>query len=177
MAAEQVDPSGGAAASPHLPAPPAAEAWTRAHHLLVIGQVRDAIPLLERVAAEYPSWTAARASLGVAYVRVGRVHEAQDLIEGALAETPADFACQMAQAEYFARLGFYDKSVPYLNAALERASGEPEYRAAFEMRRFCIDKSKGLFYRETALPRWPKGWRPWRRRTQPAKPAVATALG
>lgn len=177
MIAERVDAGGGAAASPHSPAPPpAGEAWKRAHHLLVIGQVSEAIPLLEQVVAEYPSWTAARASLGVAYTRMGRIHEAQDLIEDALAETPDDFACRMAQAEYFARLGFYDKAVPHLNVALEHAPGEPEYRAAFEMRRFCIDKCKGLFYRETVLPRWPRAWRLRGRRTQTSEAVPVTAL-
>lgn len=158
-----------------LAPPPAATAWKRAHHLLVIGQVAEAIPLIERVVAEYPSWAGARASLGVAYTRIGRIHEAQGLIEGALDEAPDDFSCRMAQAEYFARLGFYDKSVPHLDIALERAPGDAEYRAAFEMRRFCVDKSKGLFYRETPRP-WPRGWRPWGRRPQTTEAVMTMAL-
>lgn len=142
---------------------------------MVIGDVASAIPMMEQVTAEYPSWAGARASLGVAYTRMGRIHEAQGLIEGALAEAPSDFSCQMAQAEFFARLGFYDKSVPHLDVALEHAPGDPEYRAAFEMRRFCVDKSKGLFYRRTASP-WPSGWRPWGRRPQTTEAALVAAL-
>ncbi len=172
--AHRVDASG-SAALPRSPDPPPADAWKRAHHLMVIGQVAEAIPLMERVVAEYPSWSGARASLGVAYTRMGRIHEAQDLIDTALAEAPEDFSCRVAKAEYFARLGFYDKSVPHLDIALEVAPGDAEYRAAFEMRRFCVDKSKGLFYRETALP-WPRGWRPWARRNHTAEPASVAVL-
>lgn len=177
MIAEQTDAGGDVATSPHSPAPPpATESWRRAHHLMVIGHVVEAIPLIERVVAEHPSWPAARASLGVAYTRMGRIHEAQDLIEGALAEAPLDFACRMARAEYFARLGFYDRAVPHLDVAIEHAPGDPEYRAAFEMRRFCVEKSKGLFYRETALPRWPRAWRLRRHRTQSSMAVGTTAL-
>lgn len=175
MIAQRVDAGGGATASPHSPAPPPADAWKRAHHLLVIGEVAQAIPLMERVVAEYPSWAGARAGLGVACTRMGRIHEAQDLIEGALAEAPTDFSCRMAQAEFFARLGFYDKSIPHLDVALERAPGDPEYRAAFEMRRFCVDKSKGLFYRQTASP-WPSNWRLFGRRKQTTETASVAAL-
>ncbi len=129
----------------------------RAHQLLVTGDVHGAIPLLEQLVADRPDWPALRAYLGVAYVRMARVTEAQTAIEEALGQDPHDFTCRMAYGEYYARLGFYDKAVGQLNLALTSATpGEEPYRAAFELRRFCADKAKTLFYRETALPRLPK---------------------
>lgn len=135
-----------------------------AHHLLVTGNVKEAIPLLEQLSTEYPERTALRAYLGVAYLRAARVIEAQVEIEAALRLTPDDFTCRMAQGEFYARLGFYDKAVMQLDRALGLVTaGDQTYRAAFELRRFCQEKSKGLYYRQTALPRMPQMLRRWQR--------------
>lgn len=144
----------------------------RAHYLLVTGDVHEAVPLLEGLVAAHPQWPSLRAYLGVAYIRVARVHEAQLAIEAALEQAPEDFTARMAYAEYYARLGFYDKAVRELDLALGVGSpGSEPYRAAFELRRYCVDKSKGLFYRQTVLPRWPKALR-LRRTPRPAATAV-----
>jgi len=149
----------------------------QAHHLLVTGNVSEAIPLLERLRAEHPERTALRAYLGVAYLRAARVIEAQEAIETALRLAPDDFTCRMAQGEFFARLGFYDKAVTQLDQALELATpGNEAYRAAFELRRFCQEKSKGLFYRQTALPRLPAALRRWRRGTEAASTTTSAAI-
>ncbi len=148
-----------------------------AHHLLVTGNVSEAIPLLEQLRTEHPERTALRAYLGVAYLRAARVIEAQVAIEAALRLTPDDFTCRMAQGEFFARLGFYDKAVMQLDRALGLVTpGDEAYRAAFELRRFCQEKSKGLFYRQTALPRMPAELRRWQRGTRGRATTTSTAV-
>lgn len=135
-------------------------ALRQAHYLLVTGRVAEAIPLLQRLREERPDQPALAAYLGVAYLRVARVHEAQVAIETAIELAPSDFTCRMAYGEYFARLGFYDRAVAQLDRALGLVAPSDEaYRAAFELRRFCQEKTKGLVYRRTALPRMPRLFR------------------
>ncbi len=152
------------------------EAMQRAHHQLVTGHVADAIPTLERLRDERPDMPVLLAYLGIAYLRVARVTEAQVAIEESLRLTPDDFTCRMAYGEYFARLGFYDRAVFQLDQALGLTPpGDEAYRAAFELRRYCHEKTKGLVYRRTALPSMPRVITRWSRRGRATTPAPAAA--
>lgn len=150
----------------------------RAHYLLVTGQVHEAIPALEQLRDARPDQPVLLAYLGVAYLRAARVTEAQLAIEEAIGVLPLDFTCRVAYGEYFARLGFYDRAVAQLDAALGvPAPSDEAYRAAFELRRYCHEKTKGLVYRRTALPSLPGFFRRSHRdggRATPAAPRRST---
>lgn len=112
-----------------------------------------AVRVLERLCAERPQWAVARAYLGIAYLRATRIAEARWELEEAARQAPASFICRAKLGEFLARLGFYDQGMEELDIALALAAPDSESRhAAMELRQFCKDKSKGIFYRKTAYP-------------------------
>jgi tetratricopeptide (TPR) repeat protein len=124
------------------------------------GRLPAAIGALETLCSADPDWTAARISLGIAYLRSGRIHDAEDALSAAETSEPRTFSCELAWAEYQARLGFYDRAVTRLDRAL--ALEAPSLRAhttAVELRRHCRERAKHLYYREAIVPRW-MSWRP-----------------
>jgi len=130
--------------------------------LLARQEPATAVTILEQLVDERPSWAVARAYLGVAYLRITRVADARAELEQAVDQAPDSFICRMKYGEFLARLGFYDQAMRELDKALALPApdGESHY-AAMELRQFSKDKSKGMFYRQTAypalsklLPRW-----------------------
>jgi Tfp pilus assembly protein PilF len=122
--------------------------------LLARGDHRTATVALERLCRERPEWAVARAYLGIAYLRTTRVADARAELEEAVRLAPESFICRTKYGEFLARLGFYDQGLAQLDAALKLPPPDSESRlAAMELRQFCKDKAKGLFYRQTAYPK------------------------
>jgi Tfp pilus assembly protein PilF len=112
-----------------------------------------AIGSLEQLIAERPDWAIARAYLGIAYLRATRVADAREALEAAVQIAPASFICRSKYGEFLARLGFYDQAKDQLDVALSMPAPDNDSRyAAMELRQFCKDKSKGIFYRQSEFP-------------------------
>lgn len=136
--------------------------------LLARRDAPTAVAILERLCAERPDWAVARAYLGIAYLRTTRVAEARWEVEEAVRQAPKSFICRTKLAEFLARLGFYDQAMAQLDRALLLPVPDIEsHHASMELRQFCKDKSKGIFYRETGYPRLSR-LAPWRRARQVA---------
>ena len=124
--------------------------------LLARGEARTAVVTLERLCVERPEWAIARAYPGIAYLRLTRVADARAELETAVRIAPESFICRTKYGEFLARLGFYDQAMAQIDVALKLQPPDSESRlAALELRQFCKDKGKGLFYRQTAYPKWP----------------------
>lgn len=122
--------------------------------LLAKREVVTAVSVLEQLRADRPDWAVARAYLGIAYLRATRVADAREELEAAVGLRPDSFICRSKHGEFLARLGFYDKALRELDIALSLDSPDAESRyAAMELRQFCKDKAKGLFYRQTGYPK------------------------
>ena len=129
--------------------------------LLAKGDAKTAKVILLRLTEEQPRWAVARAYLGIAYMRLTEVADARVELERAVADDPESFICHSRYAELLARLGFYDKAMRQLDVALDLGAPDTDSRyAAMELRQFCKDKSKGIFYRELAYPKFSVG-RAW----------------
>lgn len=122
--------------------------------LLSKNDVAAAALILDALCADEPGNAVARAYRGIAYLRSTRVADARDELETAVRLAPSSFICRSKYAEFLARLGFYDQAVTQLDAALALPVPDAESRhAAFELRQFCRDKAKGIYYRRTARPK------------------------
>lgn len=122
--------------------------------LLAKREIATALPVLERLCAERPDWAVARAYLGIAYLRATRIAESRAELETAVRIAPESFICRSKLGEFLARLGFYDQAMRELDAALAVPPPDTEsYHAAMELRQFCKDKAKGIFYRQTGYPK------------------------
>lgn len=150
------------------------------HHavgLLARGEPRTAAVALERLCAERPQWAVARAYLGIAYLRLTRVADARVELETAVGIAPDSFICRTKYGEFLARLGFYDQAMAQVDVALKLQPPDSESRlAALELRQFCKDKGKGLFYRETAYPKWPFA-RLFSKRPAPGRQPITSGEG
>lgn len=121
--------------------------------LIAAGKPAEAIPLLLEVLAARPDHAVARAYLGIAYLRCSRVADARDELEAAVELAPRSFICRSRYAEFLARLGFYDQALVQIDTALAQPIPDERSRyAALELRQFCKDKAKDLFYRRTSFP-------------------------
>ncbi len=156
--------SGDASANAH-PQGEDAIALRHAVDLLAKGDAKAAKYILLRLTEERPAWGVARAYLGIAYMRLTEVADARFELEKAISDEPGSFICHSRYAELLARLGFYDKAMRELDIALDLGAPDTESRyAAMELRQFCKDKGKGIFYKELAYPKFNlgRGW-PFRR--------------
>ena len=114
---------------------------------------KTAVTVLEGLCAERPDWAVARAYLGIAYLRCTRVADARWELEESVRLAPDSFICRTKLAELLARLGFYDQALDQLDAAVQLPPVDADSRhAALELRQFCKEKSKGMFYRKTGYP-------------------------
>lgn len=148
----QLRPPGGLSPG-REPAPTSKPTVAAAVALLSHGRPVESACLLEGLLAEDPGDAVARAYLGLAYLRMTRVADARVELEEAVRLAPDSFICRTKLAEFFARLGFFDKAVHHLDVALAgRTPDTVSELAARELRTFCHEKGKGLFYRPTAAP-------------------------
>ena len=108
---------------------------------------------LELLVAARPEWAVGRAYLGIAHLRLNEVGNAREHCERAVAEAPESFICHAKYAEVLARLGFYDQAIRECDSALAATPPDTATEmAARELRAFCKEKGKGLFYRQLAAP-------------------------
>ncbi len=122
--------------------------------LLAKQELATAVAVLERLCKERPEWAIARAYLGIAYLRATRIADARYELEEAVRMAPDSFICRSKLGEFLARLGFYDQAMRELDVALAVPPPDTEsYHAAMELRQFCKDKAKGIFYRQTGYPK------------------------
>jgi Tfp pilus assembly protein PilF len=122
--------------------------------MLARNDVPGALAILEPLCADEPSMAIARAYRGIAYLRLVRVADARDELEEAVRLAPESFICRSKYAEFLGRLGFFDQAVAQLDAALAVSAPDLESRrAAIELRQFCRDKAKGIYYRHTGRPK------------------------
>ncbi len=121
---------------------------------LAAGEHAAAASALEAAVAEDPRHAVAHAYLGVAYLRLARVADARAEMETAVRLAPESFICRAKYGEFLARLGFYDQALVQLDLAL---AGQPPdlqaWNSGMELRQFCKDRAKGIFYRQTSYPR------------------------
>jgi Tfp pilus assembly protein PilF len=135
--------------------------------LLVGGDHVAARQQLEGLRALHPAHPLVHAYLGVAYLREARVDDARAALDEAVRLDPESFTCQMAYGEFHARLGYFDRAVTAIDCALRAPTLSLEARqTAIELRRFCSERTAGLYYRRIAHPRLPRLFR--RRRTDAA---------
>jgi len=158
----RIDLQSSPAAGP--PSDAALTALRSAVDLLASGQPREAIPGLEALVQGYPDWAIARAYLGSAYIEVARVEEARVALELAVAAAPGSFVCGHRHAQYLTRMGFFDQAVTELDRVLRLPAPDMESRQdALMLREACARRSRGIYYRTTAMPRLPgfvtRGWR------------------
>ena len=110
----------------------------------------EAVDALQALCARHPDWAVARAYYGAALLGAAQVVEARDELEAAVALAPDSFICHLRYGDFLARTGFYDQAAHQLAVALHLAAPGPEARdAATKLRAFCLQKARGMFYRET----------------------------
>jgi tetratricopeptide (TPR) repeat protein len=121
--------------------------------LISRGEPAEALRILTVLTAEQPDDAIARAYLGLSLLRLHRVADAREALELAVSMAPESFICRTKYAEFLARLGFFDQALAHLDIALNgEAPDAVAEMAARELRTFCKEKGKGIFYRPTASP-------------------------
>ena len=86
------------------------------------GRCEDAIPILERLTAEYPRIAAANEMLAGCYIKEGRAQDAASLLERCLEEEPGQFAYVRDLGRAYIDLGRQRGSRRRLAAACSRAT-------------------------------------------------------
>lgn len=115
----------------------------------------EAIAALEQALVVDPTYTPARAFLGIELLKKYLVHEAEEALEQALHDDPTNLLVHIKYAEYYYRLGFYHRAVGILEQGLQTPHGANEHVVALG-RRFLQEarhKSKNIILREPPDPR------------------------
>lgn len=122
----------------------------RAVDRIAAGFPAEAVNDLEQLCAEHPDWAVARAYYGIALLGIARVTEARETLEDAVALAPDSFICHLRYGEFLARTGFYDRAAEQLGIALHLSPPDTGARdAAAMLRSYCLQRARGMFYRET----------------------------
>jgi Tfp pilus assembly protein PilF len=115
----------------------------------------EAIQALEKALEVDPKYTSARAFLGVEFLKKYDVDRAEEELNQALSDDPNSLLVHVKYAEYYYRLGFYNRTVEVLEQSLRAPHGANEHIVALA-RRFLSEarqKSKSLIIREPPDPR------------------------
>jgi Tfp pilus assembly protein PilF len=115
----------------------------------------DAIQALEKALEADPTYAPARAFLGIELLKKYDVHRAEEALNQALSDEPTNLLVHIKYAEYYYRLGFYNRTVEVLKQGLHAPHGANEHVVALA-RRFLSEarqKSKTLILREPPDPR------------------------
>ncbi len=114
--------------------------------------VREA---LEKALEVDPRYVPARAFLGIELLKAYDVHGAEETLQQALDEEPTNLLAHVKYAEYYYRLGFYNRTVEMLEQGLRAPHGANEHVVALA-RRFLSEarqKCKNIIIREPPDPR------------------------
>ena len=115
----------------------------------------EAIQALEQALKVDPHYAPARAYLGVELLKKYDVHGAEEALHQALSDEPTSLLVHIKYADYYYRLGFYNRTVEFLEQGLQAPHGANEHVVALA-RRFLSEarqKSKNLVLREPPDPR------------------------
>ena len=112
---------------------------------------------LEKALAIDPFYIPARAYLGIEYLKRYDIARAEEELVCALKDEPTNLLAHMKYAEYYYRLGFYNRSVEILERGLKGPHRANEHVVTMA-RQFLIQarqKSKNIILREPPDPhRW-----------------------
>ncbi len=115
----------------------------------------DVKQALEQALEKDPTYTPARAYLGIELLKQYDLDGAQQVLDQAFRDEPTNLLVHIKYAEYYYRLGFYHRSVEWLERGLKGPHGANEHIVAIA-RKFlteCRQKSKNLILREPPDPR------------------------
>ncbi len=115
----------------------------------------EIVNALEKALSVDPSYIPARAYLGVEYLKRYDIARAEEELERALKDEPTNLLAHLKYAEYYYRLGFYHRSVEFLERGLKGPHGANEHVVAMA-RQFLVQarqKSKNIILREPPDPR------------------------
>jgi Tfp pilus assembly protein PilF len=115
----------------------------------------DAIQALEKALEVDPKYVPARAFLGVELLKSYDIHGAEEALNQALSDEPSNLLVHVKYADYYYRLGFYNRAVEFLEQGLQAPHGANEHVVALA-RQFLSEarqKSKSIIIREPPDPR------------------------
>ena len=115
----------------------------------------EVIRALEKALEVAPGYAPARAFLAIELLKKYDVHRAEEALTQALNDDPTNLLVHIKYAEYYYRLGFYNRTVEWLEQGLQAPHGANEYVVALA-RRFLAEarqKSKSIIIREPPDPR------------------------
>jgi len=110
---------------------------------------------LESALKADPTYAQARAFLGMELFKQYDVTGAQDELEQALKDAPNNLLVHIKYAEYYYRLGFYQRAVALLDEGLHRPHGANEHIVAMarSLLKQSVQRSKNTIVREPPDPR------------------------
>jgi len=143
---------------------------------LELGASEKVMRALESALCVDPCYVPARAYLGIEYLKRYDVHRAEDELEHALRDEPTNLLAHIKYAEYYYRLGFYNRSVEFLERGLKLPHGANEHIVAMarQLLTQARQKSKNIILREPPDPRHWLSLFTW---LQPGKKGKAPATG
>ena len=115
----------------------------------------EVVVSLDKALGVDPSYVAARAYLGIEYLKRYDIVKAEEELERALKDEPTSLLAHVKYSEYYYRLGFYNRSVEILERGLKGPHGANEHVVAMA-RQFLSQarqKSKNIILREPPDPR------------------------
>jgi Tfp pilus assembly protein PilF len=115
----------------------------------------EAIQALEKALEADPKYVSARAFLGVEFLKKYDIHRAEEALDQALSDEPTNLLVHVKYAEYYYRLGFYNRTVELLEQGLHAPHGANEHVVALA-RHFLSEarvKSRSIIIREPPDPR------------------------
>jgi Tfp pilus assembly protein PilF len=102
-----------------------------------------------------PTYVPARSYLAIELLKAYDIDGAQQELEHALRDEPANLLVHIKYADYYYRLGFYNRSVEMLERGLRGPHGANEHIVAMARQFLCEarQKSKNIILREPPDPR------------------------
>ena len=119
------------------------------------GGDKDVIQALEKALEVDPLYIPARAFLGIELLKQYDVQGAEEMLHQALDEEPTNLLVHVKYAEYYYRLGFYNRAVELLEQGLQAPHGANEHMVALA-KHFLSEsrqKNKNIIIREPPDPR------------------------
>jgi Tfp pilus assembly protein PilF len=136
----------------------------------------ETVNALEMALSVDPFYIPARAYLGIEYLKRYDVVRAEEELARALKDEPTNLLAHLKYAEYYYRMGFYNRSVEILERGLKGPHGSNEHVVA--MARHLLvqarQKNKSIVLRELPDPR---RWLGLFARFMPRKGEVTSASG
>ena len=115
----------------------------------------ETVNALETALSVDPFYIPARAYLGIEYLKRYDVVRAEEELARALKDEPTNLLAHLKYAEYYYRMGFYNRSVEILERGLKGPHGSNEHVVAMA-RQLLVQarqKSKNIVLRELPDPR------------------------